>query len=913
MRSLLRSSKIITIKVGYDNAMGLRLYTQLPNLDDSKVIRIEVHDSEYDGVAIEIDTEGGGVTYNPDAQGVLERPGIVTMSAMVIMHVYMDSQAMLDFVDDVGLSDEGRFMMRVTVDGALEFVGIILAEQTEIEETTPLARYEIGAVDGLTLMKKKSYGEAQGQAYIDQNADGKYHVNATVLHGVMLDLNGQGSRRDLWATVDQNVGDHFDVATGKFSRPGTYDFVAFLSVQGHHDDYLVRNSGPVVGKLIKIDPNDAETVLSEISVEFDQPNGQRRDMNLAASKVVLIEGEAIVVELSWDLRTKTSIAVQPRSFFENKLDLTASVKNVYASFFTHMQNLMQALPIYQYYDDVQEFWSVLVDFQEDNQGAVRGEHYNGIPYNAFVENLGVSPPKVMSVYESLEAMAKMIGGVLRYRQGRYQFHPYHNITKRHAYNRLGGYIGEIDQPVQAATVCIGKTNRGNLPALGQVELAYDRVGTKNLLSGIESQLSQANPGFVYKKYVELDSEVLYLTIAVRLLGEATGSANYNAIYPPGKVSGHRHVFEASLKFDEYVHIYDESPSGPLLSIIYNDPALTVSDQKITLYAQAMQPTDIVHEMVLTFTLPAITFTGDLEFSFKYLHTLLPGGTLEEVYNYSLPDPLNYEIIGIKLRRFSDEDIDKLYSERIIASLENDNNSKDQSDVLVASDLWEVENDPGAMRVYDGAEWVRPGLYAGDSYHMTLAKWMAAKQARPVRLHKGAFRLHDPQSYDVVYDGKLYYFLEGRYNRVMGELSGQWVEHMADPIGDRMTANIYTDEAGQTRTTQSVNNLSKAPVSQDTGADGGAVLKQYELYVDGITTDYIDVPVDRILPDPAIYDEVALMRVFSGSMRNASNYIYRDSMSHATHFKMDYENRRFLLGRVARATDKHFFMWQFLVS
>lgn len=889
--------------------MGKRLHTLLPVFTDDYNYDIEIYDNEWTDPSIVIDTQGGGTIYRDHPAGPLERPSLISRSAKITMLI--QNQDHEDFIADFAISDEGRFYMKIIRDGVDDFIGILLSDQTELENTSPVAKYEIGAVDGLTMLKNVPYQAAQGQAYIDQNQTGKFHVNATILHGHIDDLTGTGSRRDLWATIVQDVGDNFDAFTGEWGYPGTYDIVVYLSILGYHNDFSTRNSGPLTAKLIHIDANSVETTLDEQEVEYDQPLGQRRVMNLGKQKVVMLPDEQLVVELSWDFRTETDLAVEVQSFFENKLDLSASVVNVYDSIINHCSNLLQQLPTYSYYDPTNEFFGIYISFTEDNQGAALGQDYIGIPYNAFTKNLGVSPPDVISVYDALIALAILLNSTLKYNQGRYYMQPHHHMPERHAYLPDFSLIGLVtDDFSESPMECIGTSSTGYLAPVGEVKLSYNRVGTKNLLSGVESQLSQADPGYVFKKSVSINNEVLYFSVAVRLLGEESGSANADAIYPVSP-SIHRHNFEASLRFGtDYVYIYNRNEvSAPLLDVIYNDPPeLTVTDQKIAIWGKPKVPTDIVYELVVTFILPPITFEGDLEFTFKYKETIIPSGP------FVLPEPLNYEIIGIKLRRFNDDDIDKLYNETIVASVTNRNNSLLIEEDLIASDLWEVDTDPGAIKVWDGAEWVRPALWDnGDSYHMTLAKWIAAKQAKPTRLHSGAFRTWDAKYMNVEYEGVQFVYLTGSYNTILGIFEGQWVEYITTPAGMRLDANIYIEEAGQSRQTNSINNLSQSPLGSGSGAGEGEGKRDYELYIEEVAAAYVDIPADKDIPNTDSYTVPQLMRIFNGCKKGSGDLAYREVLTHPSHFNLDYANRRFNLFRAPSAGDQSnqfFFMWSF---
>jgi len=884
--------------------MALRLYTEIPDEIGSKMIRIEVYDTEYSGDPIEIDTQGGGVSYKDVGASNLDRPRIVPRTAQVIMLVDVQDVAHKAFVDDLRLSDEGRFFLKTLHGGTTEFIGMILVEQNEVESSANLhIKYTIGATDGLTLMKNKPYLAAQGQPYIDQELDGHLHVNATLLASVILDADGQGSKRDLWHTVTDNVGGHFDPATGVYSGyQGKVDVSIFMDIIGEHDDFQVRNSGPLMGKLIKIKDDNStitETVIEEVEVEFDQPLGQRRIIRINQAGISLDIGESLVCELSWDLRTKTDLGLQVNSFWSIKVDQSASVKNIYASLFAHVGRLFGQLPTRDFYESDEEFYGILVPWTEENQGSVRGENYIGIPYNAFTKDVAASPPSVLSVYDALAEIAKLLGGFVRYRQGHYEIVPYFDVSTRHRYDRHDAYLGSVTNDFNTDVVCVGSATEGALPPIGEAKITFDRQGSLNLLSGAIGRIKE--PGYTYSRSVNLVNEALYLTVSIRLLGEQSNTPNYDAIYPVRR-SIHRHVFEASLKIGDYVYIYNQDPDGPLLDIIYNIPEFTPVDQKITLYAKPQEPTDLIHDLVLTYSLPPVTYSGDLEFSLRYKDTITPSGTVV------VPEPLNYEVLGVLLRRFSDGDLDKIYSERIVAQVSNQNNSFEADDTIIASDLWELENDPGAIMVHNGSEFVKSGLWSGTSLQMQIARWLAARQQRSADLYNGSFRTFSAQSFDIEHDGRQWVYLAGDYNAGTGILRGQWVEDMPLDIGTRMDQQIYTEAQGDTQQTQSINGLSKAPVSDSAPTSEGSEIKNYYHYVKGIDTDTIVMPPEKPLPLEG-FDEDVYIRAFLGSMRGSANIIYRSTPMNPSQFtRHPSVDNAIQLYRAARPGDEYFFIW-----
>jgi len=63
-----------------------------------------------------------------------------------------------------------------------------------------------------------------------------------------------------------------------------------------------------------------------------------------------------------------------------------------------------------------------------------------------------------------------------------------------------------------------------------------------------------------------------------------------------------------------------------------------------------------------------------------------------------------------------------------------------------------------------------------------------------------------------------------------------------------------------------------------------------------------------LPDPELYTEAQLIRMFSGSLRGSGNYVYRAAPVRPEHFTIDYGTHEIVLTRPSTVGVEHFFMW-----
>lgn len=861
---------------------------------EGHTIRIEIIDKLYTGASIEVDTADGGVWYHDDSN-VLERSHIQTRTARATLLVPAADQAFEDLAIDIVSSDEGRFLLATYHDTVREFVGVIQVDQNSRERSaSAYITYTIAAVDGMTLLQSKPYLAAQGYDYVLQVSDGRIRVQPSLALATIA-ATGMGQKTNLWASILSNEGNKFDQVTGRWQPSrGIYEVAVYVSL-------IATYTGAAPGDLtvsLNRSSGAGATVVRTKTTSI-AASGRRYTFQINVPAINMQGTDYLYVQLSWDFDKSVTLKLDTYSFFETRSDESADVKNVYGFITDHIRDLMSQIPTYDQYGSGDEMVGIHVPWQGDDQpGGVRTEDWLSIPYNAFATDVTASPPAVLSAYEALKQIALQCRGYWRYRAGHYELVPYDQVTTRHAYTRDMTYIETRSMSLLSDPTCIGKHLETYLPPVGEARVTFDRLGSLNLLAGALGRIKQL--GHTHTRYVEVQGVGLNLLINVTLLGEEIGSANYAALTAPG-VSVHRHIFEISLRLGDYLYVYDASdPSAALFDVVYSLPEWTPTDQKAVLLSMPRFDPAVGSEIFVAWTLPELTFSGELEFYLRYKETVTNLGTI------ILPEIPRYTVRRALLRKIGDEGEDGLYTESVVASVTNSANSLLVEERIIASDLYEIEQDTGGLRAWDGSALVHPGTFQGKSLQLQIARWIAARQQRGTRILNGGFRAFGISNMDLSYDGLVWVYLAGRYSPVTGTLEGQWIELMPDDIADRFDERVYVQVSSDDDRTRSINTLSAAPTISSSSTSSEAPVT-YTHFVTGITTDLIVIPADKPLPVRGLSDE-AYMRVFAGSKVGSANLIYRDALTHASHMRMHEDAQTIQIGRPMRATDEIFIIW-----
>ena len=206
-----------------------RLYSSYPTLDDTDTINVEIHDSEFSGVAIEMDIKEK-VVYQYEGRPLSIQNHIIPTTAELTIR--LKTQEQQDAIDELIASDQNRFFLKVLRGATLEFLGVITVEQTSLDDVPldPIGRdYSIAAVDGMSLLKDIPYLAAQAPEYISQEQDGKFRVRPSdQQQNVTASLEW-----DPWVNPPtHDYGNHWDQSLKEFQRLGTYDFKAHIPLLG---------------------------------------------------------------------------------------------------------------------------------------------------------------------------------------------------------------------------------------------------------------------------------------------------------------------------------------------------------------------------------------------------------------------------------------------------------------------------------------------------------------------------------------------------------------------------------------------------------------------------------------------------------------------------------------------------------
>ena len=150
--------------------MALRFYYEFQN-DQSNVFRVEIHDENFASTAVQISPQSDGFVLRYDGDGESLFQPVVGSHCTIPIYNRTDYETeMNDFLDDLLNSDEDRFTVAIYEDpdgsNNLYWAGVILSDQTEIEDAAPEQAQRIGlmAEDDLANLKYIDYTD-DGTAY----------------------------------------------------------------------------------------------------------------------------------------------------------------------------------------------------------------------------------------------------------------------------------------------------------------------------------------------------------------------------------------------------------------------------------------------------------------------------------------------------------------------------------------------------------------------------------------------------------------------------------------------------------------------------------------------------------------------------------------------------------------------------
>lgn len=910
--------------------MGLRLYAIYPNIDDTVTYTVNIYDEGYVSSASEVRLSGQ-VEYEflGSSRDPLQK--IIPTNARFTFLV--NTQAIQDFVDALILSEDGRFWVKILRGSDVDFIGQITADQTEMV-VRPLdsneREYTITAYDGLSRLKDIPYRAAQGQAFIDQSRDGKFKVKPS--SSQIYDRAGAATYH-IWDDVVENIGTKWNVAGKYFIAAGTYNFKAYVSVLFDLYDFWVSTGYDLVeDNDFVFDNNDgfnATFTLYKLDVNGDPVNigdpqvmdfkfiadgigftSQRITASFDAKDIVLRESEKVLLKVEIDnVGDYAKVTFESNSYFENIIDAIVTVKNAYDSVINHIKNVFDNLPTIGYYA-AGDFFLIDIPHTETNQGSADSEAYIGVPYNAFVTDVFADPPTVISCYEVLEALIDLLPGQLIYRQGLYIMHPYHNATSFNVYSTSFAKTGTTTKAISASVMQReGSGSQSYLMPIHRAQLCYKRKDSNNIFS---EEVGSKLPTITYLAYVTTSEVSLtsdrsyYLHVIIRV-SKVLKHASLQTLEDDEETWRHQFSFIVKAGTD-YLRARN------LNTFLNTDPIYEVPR-----WGTAYEPIQILgpsqtaikeHTIEFKAEIPGIDYDGELEIALDYTRTIVRVD-VDEYTIVTIPyQSLAWATDKLRLSTSDAAEQEKIYDVDICTTLQRPTNTFSIDRQLKFSDLWVKENDPGAVRVLDGSDWVLADTWGGVSLQMKMTQYLANPFITPAQIFNGLFITGNPTTgHANLRTGELMLLLTGSYHTHLNRLQGSWWTYTTVDKYLQLGASTQVGKSVVSNESRGGSNPDGAPTPSETGSQNR---EQYYFYVNDQTTVYIAVdPAVYRLPDPADYSEADMMRMFNGSKKGSGNLTYRETLARPEHFKVDFANDRIELFRAAENGVDYFFMWEIL--
>lgn len=915
--------------------MGLRLQGIYPDITDTFTYYVKIIDTEWAGAVEPIDIEDR-VIYNYEGRPLDMTQKIIPTTADFSFRIY--TQAGLDFVEDLIAADEGQMWLEVrridpTRGSVLEFVGLITVEQTELEDV-PLSlgiKYSISAMDSIAQLKDVPYLAAQVQPYITQTQDGKFRSDYFAGQGPSYPRAATGVKIPFTNAIE-NVGGHYQ--TGIFAKSGDYIFKGFVSLVGSWEGWATAggynitadketatNGIDVKIRIAKKDiNNDLIDLVNPVVLTWSwgglgTPSTERKSVNITTESVYIEEVEDVRLLIEWEWNVGyLSLLVDGNSYFENEIDAEIVIENVYAPLSTHIKNLFSQLPTYDFYSDGHQLIKIAITHIEATQGAAKAEDHIGLAYNAFVTDFKTTPPKVLSVYECLEAICQLLPGAIAYREGKYFIYSFHSAAQYNSYTKSMFAVGTYTSPWSEYPLnCIGRGRYTYLPPLHAAISTYERIATQNILY-IASSFFPAAPGALYTTEASLVSRTYILKLVIRVhLGYTLPGFDVT--------KEHRHIFKSVLRIADgigtYIRVYNLN-GNEFLSAVYSVPEIAFAGD---LFVQGSLVEggakehfinvqyEISFDKGFNFGLSR-EFKGELAFGLEYEETMVKDPDLDPInpiHHVVSPD-ISWSLDEVKFVLIDHKE-DKIYKETLSIETRRERNSSTIEESMLFSDLWLVDTDPGAIKVNAGGEWVRPGTWGGQSLSVRISQYLANTRARAVKVYNRTFTTHDHREGWIQLDADTYMImLYGSYDTHMQQLEGQWVTYRDTLNLSGMNTIIRTLSAGTSAKTDSLNSGSVS----STGGTGTTTqippVERYHYFTDSEITEYIAIPEDMRLPDPADYTIEQMMCMFAGTLKGSGNMTYRAVPTRPEHFAVDVENQRLVLSRAAAVGQEYFVTW-----
>lgn len=211
----------------------------------------------------------------------------------------------------------------------------------------------------------------------------------------------------------------------------------------------------------------------------------------------------------------------------------------------------------------------------------------------------------------------------------------------------------------------------------------------------------------------------------------------------------------------------------------------------------------------------------------------------------------------------------------------------------------VANDGSDLEDADGG-WKLNGIGTEYDHILKLLAWdMARLRVGLVYIMRATLRTTNDPFYPhglITFDSKVFVMGDANGNTANEEYNGDFYS-IADVDSSKITikAKAYSQAVGQ--------DPREDPTLDDDDDP------PFVFAIDGITTDYIEVPEGYPLPDTSILDANSINAAFEKALRGTANLKYRDPRTYPGHFGIDNTLNRILLERNAKATDEYFFKWR----
>jgi hypothetical protein len=438
------------------------------------------------------------------------------------------------------------------------------------------------------------------------------------------------------------------------------------------------------------------------------------------------------------------------------------------------------------------------------------------------------------------------------------------------------------------------------------------LSSLNLLQGVAAYFPQVTPGAKYiTSDVVIEDRAYRLHIAIRMSAVVKPAALIS-LQTNGKKW--RHAFVATMRIgDDYLKVTNLN-SFKQADAIYITPIYNNTNTNVVDIHGPQQESIKEHVIEVSFDLPQMGYSGPIIFGLEYYTTYVRDNSTQ----YSEVDlsAMSWSLDSLRLSTVDAADDTKIYSAKVCTEWSRVANSRKIDRMTAFSDLWELDNDPAAVVVWNGSAWVRPSTWNQDlSLQALMTRDLAQNFVDTQQVYNGQFIVADYYLGHYRESASLVWVLiEGRYHTHMNRLEGSWYLIPTLAIWKKLNLNTYIEVGDSSSSTvDQFNNLpsSGGSVGSGTSSDQTSVtVEQYEYFTDGENTIYIDIPVTHRLPDPADYSEVQLMRMFAGSKKGSGNMTYRNTLTRAEHFKVDVANQRIILQRAAESGQEFFIMWRF---